>query len=436
MLGRSLWEGVRCKYSSFLEDRKTLAHELTGTSKVTDFVSDHPGGANVILKLAGKDATEEFDPVHPSGTLEENLKPGAFLGTIDPATITKAEAHSEASGKTEEYPPIQSLLNMDEIEELATKKVSKKTWAYYYSAADDKITKRFNTEAFRSILLRPRVFINCTKCSLETRLLGNQVSMPIYVSPAAQARLGHPSGEAGIAEACGSFGALQIISNSASMTPEQIVANAAPGQAFGWQLYVQDDRSKSEKMIARVNKLSAIKFLVLTLDTPVMGKREDDQRSGNVINEITEFSSPEGSKEALEKQIFAGMDPSLTWTETLAWLEKHTSLPIVLKGIQTHEDAYIAALHRSRVKGIILSNHGGRSLDTSPPAVHTLLEMRKYCPEVFDKVEVWIDGGVRRGTDVVKALCLGAKGVGIGRPPLWGLAAGGVDGVKRTLQSE
>lgn len=386
--------------------------------------------------MAGKDATEEFDPVHPLGTLEENLKPETLLGTVDPATISKAEPHSGASGKTEEYPPVQSLLNMDEIEELATKKVSKKAWAYYYSAADDKITKRFNTEAFRSILLRPRVFIDCTKCSLETKLLGNKVSMPIYVSPAAQARLGHPSGEAGIAEACGSFGALQVISNSASMMPEQIVANAAPGQAFGWQLYVQDDRSKSEKMIARVNNLSAIKFIVLTLDTPVMGKREDDQRSGNVINEITEFSFPQGSKEAIERQVFAGMDPSLTWTETLAWLEKHTSLPIVLKGIQTHEDAYIAALHRSQVKGIILSNHGGRSLDTSPPAVHTLLEMRRYCPEVFDKVEVWIDGGVRRGTDVVKALCLGAKGVGIGRPPLWGLAAGGVDGVKRTLQSE
>lgn len=405
-------------------------------TKVTDFVSKHPGGANIILKLAGKDATEEFDPVHPSGTLEENLKPEALLGTVDPATIIKAQPQSTALTKTEDYPSVHSLLNMDEIEELATKKVSKKTWAYYYSAADDKITKRHNTEAFRSILLRPRVFVDCTECSLETNLLGNQVCMPIYVSPAAQARLGHPTGEAGIAEACGSLGALQIISNSASMTPEEIVANAVSGQAFGWQLYVQDDRTKSEKMIARVNKLSAIKFLVLTLDTPVMGKREDDQRSGNVINEITEFQSPEGSKERLEKQVFAGMDPSLTWAETLDWLEKRTSLPIVLKGIQTHEDAYIASLHRSQVKGIILSNHGGRSLDTSPPAVHTLLEMRKYCPEVFDKVEVWIDGGVRRGTDVVKAICLGAKGVGIGRPPLWGLAAGGVDGVKRTLQSK
>lgn len=402
---------------------------------MTDFVSRHPGGAKVILNLAGKDATEEYDPVHPEGTLEGNLKPEALLGDVDPTTIAQPEQKQTDSEKAIEDVPMHTLLNMDDFEELATRKVSKKAWAYYYSAADDKITKRWNTEAFRSIILRPRVFIDCSECDLDTTLLGQQVSLPIYVSPAAQARLGHPSGEAGIAEACRSIGALQIISNSASMTPEQIVANASSDQVFGWQLYVNDDRSKSEAMIARINKLSAIKFIALTLDTPVMGKREDDQRFGNVIDELTEQSSPETVKHR-EKQVFAGMDPTLTWAETLAWLAKHTRLPIILKGVQTHEDAYIASLHRPQVKGIILSNHGGRSLDTSPPAVHTLLEIRKYCPEVFDQVEVWIDGGVRRGTDVVKALCLGAKGVGIGRPPLWGLAAGGVEGVKRTLQSE
>ncbi|KAJ5668926.1 mitochondrial cytochrome b2 [Penicillium macrosclerotiorum] len=400
---------------------------------VTNFLAEHPGGANVILKLAGKDATEEFDPVHPAGTLEENLKPEAFIGNVDPATVTKKET-PVAPEKINDHPPVTALLNMDEIEEVATAKISKKAWGYYYSAADDKITKRLNTEAFRSIVLRPRVFIDCTECSLDVSLLGNPVSMPIYVSPAAQARLGHPTGEAGIAEACRSFGALQIISNSASMTPEQIVENASPDQSFGWQLYVQENRNKSEKMIARINKLRAIKFVVLTLDTPVMGKREDDQRSGDVINEITEADLPETARKDKEKQVFAGLDPTLTWRETLSWLAKHTKLPVILKGIQTHEDAYIATLYRPQVKGIILSNHGGRSLDTSPPAVHTLLEIRKYCPEVFDKVEVWIDGGVKRGTDVVKAICLGAKGVGIGRPPLWGLAAGGVDGVKRTLQ--
>ncbi|KAJ5759209.1 hypothetical protein N7520_006365 [Penicillium odoratum] len=402
---------------------------------VTDFVADHPGGANVILKLAGKDATEDFDPVHPAGTLEDNLKPEALLGTINPATLPEKESFLVTSPKADDPPHVDALLNMDEIEELATAKLSKKAWAYYYSAADDKISKRLNTEAFRSILLRPRIFIDCANCSLNTKLLDNHVALPIYISPAAQARLGHPSGEAGIAEACRAFGALQIISNSASMTPEEIVANASPEQVFGWQLYVQEDRTKSERMIARINKLAAIKFIVLTLDTPVMGKREDDQRGGNVIDEITDdWKSTDGSVQARDKKAFAGLDPTLTWTETLAWLAKHTSLSVILKGVQTHEDAYIASFHRPQVKAVILSNHGGRSLDTSPPVVHTLLEIRKYCPEVFDKIEVWVDGGVRRGTDVVKAICLGAKGVGIGRPALFGLSGGGVDGVKRVLQ--
>ncbi|KAJ5851615.1 uncharacterized protein N7529_011000 [Penicillium soppii] len=343
-----------------------------------------------------------------------------------------------------EQPPIGTLLNLDEIEDLATRTMSKKAWAYYYSASDDKISKRRNTEAFRDIALRPKVFVDCTKCDLTTDLVGNRVSIPIYVSPAAMARLGHPSGEAGIAEACRSFGALQIISNNASMTPEQIVADAAPDQAFGWQLYVQNDRTKSERMIARINKLSAIKFVALTLDSPVTGKREDDERSGNIINTLTDSSSGEEHVDnadtqsvvsQTEDQTFNGLDPALTWTETLGWLAKHTHLPVVLKGIQTHEDAYIAAKYTPQVKGIILSNHGGRSLDTAPPAVHTLLEIRKYCPEVFESLDVWIDGGIKRGTDVVKALCLGARGVGIGRAALWGLGAGGVAGVKRTLES-
>ncbi|KAJ5270435.1 hypothetical protein N7505_006193 [Penicillium chrysogenum] len=337
----------------------------------------------------------------------------------------------------DEQKSVEAFLNLDEIEDVATRIVNKKTWAYYYSASDDKISKYKNTEVFRSIQLRPKVFVDCTECDLNTKLLDDHVSIPIYVSPAAMARLGHPSGEAGIAEACRSFGALQIISNSASMAPEQIVAGAAPGQIFGWQLYVQNDRTKSERMLARINKLSAIKFITLTLDSPVTGKREDDERSGNVIGSEAPYqgdSNDTGPIIQTEDPVFKGMDPSLTWAETLKWLAKHTELPIVLKGIQTHEDAYIATQYTPQVKGIILSNHGGRSLDTAPPAVHTMLEIRKYCPEVFDKIEVWVDGGIKRGTDVVKALCLGARGVGIGRAALWGLGAGGVDGVKRTLQ--
>lgn len=421
---------------------------LTDNLQVTDFLSEHPGGSKIILKLAGKDATEEYDPIHPPGILEENLKPEALLGTVNPDTLPKVQAEPSPAVTEESKGPVpmEALLNMDDIEQVATKNISKKAWAYYYSGADDKITKRFNTEVYRSIIMRPRVFIDCTKCDLDTSLLGHKLGMPIYVSPAAMARLGHPAGEAGIAEACRSFGAMQVISNNASMTPEQIVKDAAPDQVFGWQIYVQIDRKKSEAMLARINKLKAIKFIVLTLDAPVPGKREDDERGNNAAASMPVPSAAKAVEKAADgnplsqaggvgKQLFAGTDPSLTWKDTLPWLAKHTDLPIVLKGLQTHEDAYIASLHTPQVRGIILSNHGGRALDTAPPAVHTLLEIRKYCPEVFDKLDVWVDGGIRRGTDVVKALCLGAKAVGIGRPALWGLGAGGVDGVKRTLQS-
>ncbi|KAJ5662847.1 hypothetical protein N7507_003578 [Penicillium longicatenatum] len=411
---------------------------------VTDFLSSHPGGAKIILKLAGKDATEEYDPIHPPGILEEELKPEQCIGTVDIGTLPKDEVPVETQEPAQGPPPMETLLNLDEIEEVATKQVTKKAWAYYWSAADDKFSKKFNNEAYRSILLRPRVFRDCERCDFSSTVLGHKLGMPLYVSPAAMARLGHPAGEAGIAEACRSFGAMQIISNNASMTPEQIVKDAAPDQVFGWQLYVQIDRKKSAAMLARINKLKAIKFIVLTLDAPVPGKREDDERSSMVgapaLGAVKEADRSKGTPDVSEasggvgKTLFAGTDPTLTWRESLPWLAEHTDLPIVLKGLQTHEDAYLASLHAPQVKGIILSNHGGRALDTAPPAVHTLLEIRKYCPEVFDKIEVYVDGGIRRGTDIVKALCLGAKAVGIGRAALWGLGAGGVDGVRRVLQ--
>lgn len=408
---------------------------------VTEFLPNHPGGSNIILRLGGKDATEEYDPIHPSGTLESHLRQDAKLGSIDLDTLPKDVAQKEEQHINSGPPPLASLLNLEEIEKAATRQISRKAWAYYFSASDDLITKRLNSEAYRSILLRPRIFIDCQKCDLSTSIIGSKVGIPMFVSPAAMARLAHPTGEAGIARACSRFRALQIISNNASMTPEQIVAGATAGQAFGWQLYVQIDRKKSEAMLARINKLSEkIRFVCLTLDSPVPGKREDDERSKNVSSDLPILSMLKTSTSnkpgpgGIGAQLFMGTSPNLTWKETLPWLAKHTSLPIVLKGIQTHEDAYIASLYAPQIKGIILSNHGGRAADTAPPAVHTLMEIRKYCPEVFQKIEVLVDGGIKRGTDVVKALCLGARAVGIGRAALWGLGAGGIAGVERTLE--
>ncbi|KAL3419335.1 mitochondrial cytochrome b2 [Phlyctema vagabunda] len=409
---------------------------------VTDFLSSHPGGADAITRLAGQDATEDFDLIHAPGTLEESgLQP---IGQVDPTMLLSSKPAKKEEVSLEDQ-DMGSLLNLDEIEAVATKKISKKAWSYYYSAGDDLISKSFNNHVYKQILLRPRVFVDCTRCDTSTTLLGHKVGLPLYVSPAAMARLGHPAGEHGIAQGISTFGALQVISNNASMTPEQIIEDSLPGQIFGWQLYVQNDRKKSEVMLARIAKLSdKIKFICLTLDAPVPGKREDDERYTEVGASLPVPSGVKTEKKAkakadgggVGKQLFAGTAADLEWKTTLPWLAKHTNMPIILKGLQTHEDAYLAAQYAPQVKGVILSNHGGRALDTAPPAVHTLLEIRKYCPEVLSRIEVWVDGGIKRGTDIVKALCLGAKAVGVGRAALFGLGAGGPEGVERTFESE
>lgn len=440
---------------------------------VTDFLADHPGGSKIILKLAGKDCTEEYDPIHPPGTIEENLKPEAKLGRVNPDSLARANSaagndDSSSSSSTSSTsttpaappvkytpPPLDHLLNLDEIAHVAQQLVSAKCRAYYASASDDLFSKNYNNTVYRSILLRPRVFVDCVPCDTSTSLFGSTdltVKTPVFVCPAAMARLAHPDGEAGIAKAAGYFGACQIVSNNASQTPEQIVKEATEGQIFGWQLYVQNDRRKSEAMLARIQKLRKwYKFIVLTLDAPVPGKREEDERQGleaagppaesHVDYPAIGGGQQEAKAGGVGQALFAGTAADLTWKTTLPWLRKLVpDLPVVLKGLQTHEDVYLAAQYArenpGQLKAVLLSNHGGRALDTAPPAIHTLLEVRKYCPEALNDIDVWVDGGIRRGTDVVKALCLGAKAVGIGRAPLWGLGAGGWRGVYRTFDSK
>lgn len=346
---------------------------------------------------------------------EKTIKKGNPSPDV-PSQRPPTQAHQEA------VPPVSQILSLSEMESYALKKLSPKAISYYASGTDDEITKVANGTIFRSILLRPRIFVDCTRCSLATTIIGNKVGMPIYVSPAAMAKLAHPAGEAGIASACSKFQGLQIISKNASMSPSAIV-QAGPNTTFAWQLYVLKDVEATERTLAQIRAIPQIKFIVLTLDAPFPGKREADERFK--MAEVAGGAPP---------QVW-GTESGLTWQKTLTWLAKHTSLPIVLKGIQTHEDAYAATLFPS-VRGIIISNHGGRALDTTMTPVQVLLEIRKFCPQVFGKIDVLIDGGITRGTDVIKALALGAKGVGIGRAALYSLAVGGQAGVERALQSK
>lgn len=371
--------------------------------------------------------------MHPVELLDEYLDPAQIEGDLDPASsaialeeaplaLAPPPAPAPETKSSVKVPPVSHILSIAEMEHYALQQLSPKALSYYASGSDDELTKVGNGSIFRSIQLRPRVFVDCTHCSLTTTIFGNDVSMPIFVSPAAMAKLAHPIGEAGIAAACSEFGALQIISKNASMSPADIV-RAGPNAVFGWQLYVLKDTAATEKTLAQIRRIPEIKFIVLTLDAPFPGKREADER--HKMMEVEGGAPPQAW----------GTESNLTWQKTLAWLSTQTSLPIVLKGIQTYEDAFAATLFPS-VKGIIISNHGGRALDTAPAPMQVLLEMRKFCPEVFKRIDVVIDGGIKRGTDVVKALALGAKGVGLGRAALYGLAVGGQDGVERTLKSE
>ncbi|KAH6867851.1 FMN-dependent dehydrogenase-domain-containing protein [Thelonectria olida] len=388
----------------------------------TIFLGNHPGGKAIILRHAGTDATNAFKEVHPAELLDEYLDTEQLLGKLESTSQDKPTARNQGStaSTTIASPQIAIIQSIAEMEGLALERLSPKALAYYASGTDDEITKVANGSIFKSILLRPRVFVDNSYCSLSTTILSNRVGIPIFIAPAAMAKLAHPSGEIGISAACSKFNALQIISKNASISVADIV-RGGPDAVFAWQLYVLKDIKATERTLARIKAISQIKFIVLTLDAPFPGKREADERYKAA--KVAEGAPP---------QVW-GTESALTWHTTLSWLCRHTDLPIVLKGIQTHEDAY-AATKFPAVKGIILSNHGGRALDTANTPMQVLLEIRKFCPQVLDQLEVLVDGGIKRGSDVIKALALGAKGVGLGRAALYGLAVGGEEGVSRSLQ--
>ncbi|OJD29225.1 cytochrome b2 [Diplodia corticola] len=397
-------------------------------------------------------------PSHPPNAKQGFVKP-------PPTATTELQAH--------EKPPLDSLINSYDFESVASRTLSQKTWAFYSSAATDEITRDANKSSFDRIWWRPRVLRDVSGVDTRSRILGNEVQLPLFVSPAAMARLVHPEGEKAIAAACGNKGVAQTasltptrrgggtpqkeggtprggrggtprsvhsvtnlhlqlrgewasgqdISTNASYPVTDILPNAPANHPFFFQLYVNRDRQASERMLASLPK--GIKAIFVTVDAPVPGKREADER----VRADEALSAPMTGARAVNDKKGGGLgrimgsyiDASLTWDD-LRWLRSVTDLPIVLKGVQGAADARLAA--QAGVQGIILSNHGGRSLDTAPPSILILLELQKCAPEVFEKLEVYVDSGIRRGTDILKCLCLGATAVGMGRHFLYALNYG------------
>jgi isopentenyl diphosphate isomerase/L-lactate dehydrogenase-like FMN-dependent dehydrogenase len=307
-------------------------------------------------------------------------------------------------------------VNVFDYESLARTRVEPDAWEYFQSGSDDEVTVRANRTAFERIQLRPRMLVDARSCDMRTTLLGTAVGMPILIAPTAFHCLAHPDGECETVQAAGRAGALMVVSTSSTRSLED-VASCAAGPLW-FQLYVHN-RRQAEQLIDRAVK-AGYRALVLTVDSPRWGHKERAIRRG--------FRLPPD----MHKANFVGEEPtevdvSLTW-ESLAWLRSLSSLPIVLKGVLTADDAELAVEHG--IAGIVVSNHGGRQLDGVSASIEALPEV----VEAVDKrCEVYLDGGIRRGTDVLKALALGARAVLVGRPILWGLAAGGAHGVCHVL---
>ncbi|KAF9887878.1 hypothetical protein FE257_009538 [Aspergillus nanangensis] len=360
---------------------------------VTDFLEEHPGGSMIILKYAGRDATKPYSEVHTPGVLKSNLSPEKHLGTLDESTINDEWAKPPPTETRElafnEKPALHTLINSHDFQEIASRTVSKKTWAFYSSAATDLITRDANKSCFDRIWFRPRVLRNVRSVDTKTNMLGVDCSFPLFIS------------------------------NNSSYTMEDL-RNVAPSANFFFQLYVNRDREKSAALLRQCSANPNIKAIFVTVDAAWPGKREADER----VKADESLSVPMSPSQAKNDKkggglgrVMAGfIDPGLTW-EDLVWVRKHTHLPVCLKGVMSADDAILAM--EAGLDGILLSNHGGRNLDTSPPAIITLLELHKRCPEIFDKMEIYVDSGIRRGTDILKAICLGATAVGMGRSMLF-----------------
>ena len=314
-------------------------------------------------------------------------------------------------------------LNVWDYERLAAERLDPGAHGYYAGGAGDELTLRDNVEAFRRWQLRPRVLVDVDTCSTSTTVLGQDVSMPLLIAPVAFQRVAHPDGEIGMARAAKDAGTVMCVSTMATTTPEAIAETGVPRW---FQLYVFRDEGVTRELVARV-AAAGFTALVLTVDTPFLGRRERDLRTGFVVpSEFPVASLGEGGLTPAET--FALVSPSVSWHD-IERLASLSGLPVLVKGLLTAEDAALACEHGA--SGVVVSNHGGRQLDGVSATIDALEEV---VAAVDGRLEVLLDGGIRRGTDVVKALALGARAVLAGRAPLWGLVVDGEPGARRVLE--
>jgi 4-hydroxymandelate oxidase len=320
-------------------------------------------------------------------------------------------------------------LDFDALEEKARAKLSAPSFAFCATGADDEITAAENVAAWRRLRLRPHVLRDISKVDPSVSLLGVQLPSPIMVAPMGRHKLFHPEGERASARGAAAAGALYVLATSANVLLEDVAAER--GATTQWfQLYMWPNRAEVEALLDRVAAVG-FRALVLTVDNQVYGSSPRQLRAPfEPSPEIRNVNMPGApmARTAYDPEFKGKVMFPTTWRE-LEWLVKRTLMPVVVKGVLRGDDA--ARCIETGARAVIVSNHGGRHLDTTVPTAEALAEV---VDAVAGKAEVYVDGGIRRGTDVLKALALGARAVLVGRPVLWGLATGGADGVRTVLE--
>jgi isopentenyl diphosphate isomerase/L-lactate dehydrogenase-like FMN-dependent dehydrogenase len=343
------------------------------------------------------------------------------------ASVSPHERRSAA----ERLPPLAAEpCNVWDYERLARELMDPGAYGYFAGGAGDEHTLEENVAAWRRWHLRPRVLTGVEGASTRATVLGTEVSMPLLVAPVAFQKMAHAEGEPGTARAAQQAGTIMVLSTLATSTPADVAA-AAPGLRRWFQLYCFRDVGVTQALIDQAVD-AGFSALVVTVDAPRLGRRERDLRTGFVIpSEVTvpSFVAAAGGMVAgTPADMFALMDPAVDWKD-LERLASASKLPVLVKGVMTGEDARLACEHG--LAGIVVSNHGGRQLDGASATLEALPEVVEA---VDGRIEVLVDGGVRRGTDVLKALALGARAVLAGRAVVWGLAVGGELGALRVLE--
>ena len=398
----------------------------------------HPGGIEVLEPYLGRDATAAFLSQHNLDMLaivEKNR-----IGVIDRDDEEWKQEREAARNRSPDnsllarrakLAPIHHILNTRDMAQAAESVMDPPGWAYYASAADDEVTLHENEAAFGRLWLRPRVLVDVSTVDTSAELMGVPSSFPLYVTATALARLADPEGEVAITRACAKANVPYMCPTLSSCSLEEMTSARARGQTQWFQLYVNRDRAVTKDLLQRA-ETGGCKAVFVTVDAPQLGRRERDMRfkarQKSHVQEGEQVDTSQGTANALSSFI----DPSLSWPD-IEWIAGVTKLPVCLKGIQSGRDAVLAT--QRGAEAIVVSNHGGRQLDYARSGVEVLIEVMAALREAdLDRqLTVFVDGGIRRGTDIFKCLALGATGVGIGRPVLHGLAAYGEAGVVKTI---